>query len=119
LLTTNDKILCGGYATIAVVAVVATWWNNIAYFSQADNGGLIGLIRAGYANYASTSFTNDLLLVFLTALILMIVEARRIGMRRAWIYVALGFVVAISVAFPFYLIARQIRLAQLRPAGNG
>lgn len=118
MLTTNDKILCGGYAAIAVVALVATWWNNIAYFTQADAGGLIGLIRAGYANYASTSFTNDLLLVLLTAVLLMVVEARRIGMRKAWVYIALGFIVAISVAFPLYLIARQVRLAQQRQAGS-
>ncbi|MUL65797.1 hypothetical protein BOO86_15080 [Mycobacterium sp. CBMA 234] len=101
-----------------MVALIATWWNNIAYFSQADSGGLTGLIKAGYANYASTSFTNDLLLVFLAAVILMIVEARRIGMHRVWIYIALGFIVAISVAFPLYLIARQVRLAQLREAGR-
>ncbi len=39
------------------------------------------------------------------------VEARRHAIRFVWIYVAMGFAVAISVAFPLFLIARERRLA--------
>jgi hypothetical protein len=34
--------------------------------------------------------------------------------RGVWLYIALSFLVAISVTFPLFLIARQRRLAQQR-----
>ena len=115
-LSTNDKILCGIYGAFAAVALVATWWNNLAFFNQPNNGGLVRLIQAGYANYATSSLTNDLFLVFLAALVFMVVEGHRIRMRLVWVYVLLGTVVAISVGFPLYLLARQIKLAERRVA---
>jgi hypothetical protein len=110
-LSGHDKLLCGIYACIAAVALVATWANNIAYFRSEDNGGLIGFFGAGYTNYATSSLTNDLFLVGLAAIVLMIVEARRVGVRYVWAYIVLGFVIAISVTFPLFLLARQLRLA--------
>jgi hypothetical protein len=44
---------------------------------------------------------------------LMVTEARRLGIRFVWLYVLLGFAVAISVTFPLFLIARERRLAKL------
>jgi hypothetical protein len=41
----------------------------------------------------------------------MVLEARRLGIRFVWLYVILGFLVAISVTFPLFLIARERRLA--------
>jgi hypothetical protein len=117
-LSTTDKALCGLYGGCAVVALVATWWFNIAFFSQENSGGLPGMIKAGYANYASTSFTNDLFVVFVVAAVFMIVEARRIELPRVWIYVGLSFVLAISVGFPLFLAARQVRLAERRATEN-
>lgn len=113
-LSTNDKILCGIYGGVAGVALVATWWNNLAFFNQPNNGGLSALIKAGYANYATSSLTNDLFLIFLSALVFMVVEGYRIRMRLVWVYVLLGTAVAISVGFPLYLLARQIKLAERR-----
>ena len=63
-------------------------------------------------------FTNDLFLVFVVAAVFMIVEARRIELPRVWIYVGLSFVLAISVGFPLFLAARQVRLAERRPTEN-
>jgi hypothetical protein len=54
--------------------------------------------------------------VLFAAFVLMVIEARRLGIRHVWIYMALSFVVALSVAFPLFLIARQRRLARLAAA---
>jgi hypothetical protein len=110
-LSGHDKLLCGSYAGIAAVALVATWANNIAYFQSEGNGGLIGFFAAGYTNYATSSLTNDLFLLGLAAVVLMLVEARRVGVRYVWAYVLFGFLIAISVTFPLFLLARQLRLA--------
>ena len=47
----------------------------------------------------------------LAALVFMVVEARRTGVRFVWIYVVLSFVVAVSVTFPLFLLARERRLS--------
>ncbi len=113
-LSKTDKILCGIYAVVAIVALVATWWHNIAFFRLEGNGGLVGFIQDGYANHAAGSLTNDLLLLTVAAVIFMFVEANRVGVRYIWIYPVVAAFVAISVAFPLFLIARQLRLAATR-----
>lgn len=117
MLTRSDKIVCGTYAVIAVVALVATWWNNIGFFTT-ESASLIDFFRSGYANYGSSSLTNDLLLFGLAAFVFMVVEARRIGIPKVWIYIVLSAVVAVSVAFPLFLIRRQLVLADRRVAGG-
>jgi hypothetical protein len=44
----------------------------------------------------------------------MVTEARRLGVKWVWLYVLLGFAIAISVTFPLFLIARELRLANLK-----
>jgi hypothetical protein len=115
-LTRTDRALCGIYLGVAAVALVATWWNNIAFFRGEDNGGLVGFVQAAFANHAAASLTNDLLLLAVAVFVLMVVEARRLGIPHVWAYLVLSVVVAISVAFPLFLIARQRALAGRRPS---
>ena len=109
-MTPARRNLCVAYGVIAFVALIGTWWNNIAYF--ANGGAFWGYIPAGYANYASSSFMNDLVLLTLAALVFMVVEARRLGIKHVWMYVVLTFAIAISVMFPLFLIARERRLSE-------
>src|ERR1700755_2492433 len=102
-LSGTDKALCGIYAVIAVAALAFTFGNTVAYLLSEGNGGVIGFFAAGDVNYATSSITNDLLLLGVAALVLMVVEARRLGVRYVWAYVAAGFLIAISVAFPLFL----------------
>jgi hypothetical protein len=108
---THDKVLCWTYGVITFGALVATWSQNLRFFAQEGNGGGWGFVRATYANPAAASITNDILFVLLAAFVFMIVEARRLGIRYVWVYMVLSFLVALSVAFPLFLLARQRRLA--------
>lgn len=114
-MTRSEKILCAVYALVAAVALVATWTNNIAFMLQPENQNVFSWYRALYANPAAASFTNDLLLVALAACIFMAHEARRLHMRFVWIYILFSFVIAVSVMFPLFLIARQIAISQSHP----
>jgi hypothetical protein len=113
-MTRSEKILCMVYAAIAVVALVATQVNNLAFFLQPHNGGMVGYILALYANPAAASFTNDIILFVLAGFVFMVVEARRLGMRYVWVYLLLSALVAVSVMFPLFLIARQYTIARQR-----
>jgi len=117
-MTRSEKILCAVYGAIAVGALVVTQVNNIAFFLQPQNGGIVGWISALYANPAVASFTNDIMFYVVAGYIFMIVEARRLGIRHVWVYLLLSSIVAVSVMFPLFLIARQIKIAQHRAQGS-
>ncbi|MFC7446334.1 DUF2834 domain-containing protein [Rhodococcus daqingensis] len=111
-MTPARRNLCVAYGVIAFVALIATWWNNIAYI--ADGGDLGEFVADGYANYASSSLTNDLWFLALAAVVFMVVESRRLGIKYVWVYVVLSFAIAISVMFPLFLITRERRLSESR-----
>ncbi len=47
----------------------------------------------------------------LAAVVFMVLDARRLRIRYVWLYVVGAALIAISVTFPLYLIARERRLA--------
>jgi hypothetical protein len=111
-MSTTSKVLCWIYAAIALAALVATWSQNLAFFAQSPDAGVAGFLRAAYANPAAASLVNDLWFLGLAALVFMVVEARRVGVRFVWLYVALSFLVAVSVTVPLFLLAREQRMSR-------
>lgn len=103
------------YGLIAVVALFATWSQNLGYF--VGRGPMDGLsVLAAFlgdtqVTAASRPVAVDLALVGLAAMSFMILEARRLGIRFVWAYVALGFLVGIAVTLPLFLIARERHIA--------
>lgn len=117
-MTQKEKMLCVLYALFAAGALVATWTHNLAFFALPDNGGALGFIRMGYANPAAASLSNDLLFMCFAAFVFMGVEAKRLGIRFVWVYMLLSLLIAVSVMFPLFLLARQQRLAALNRAAT-
>jgi len=109
-MTTTRKILCGIYAAIAAAALVATWTQNAAYLGNGT-GFLKNFLLDLKANPASRSITVDIVLFFLAAAIFMVIEARKHGVPFVWAYIVGGMLIAISVTFPLFLIARERKLA--------
>ncbi|GBE66989.1 hypothetical protein MFM001_34510 [Mycobacterium sp. MFM001] len=108
---TTSKVLCVVYAVIALAALVATWSQNAAYFGHPDSF-LTAFLDDSKITAASRSLTADILLFFLAAAVLMVVEARKHGVRFVWLYILGGAAIAISVTFPLFLIARELRVGR-------
>ncbi len=117
-MTRSEKTLCAVYAGLALVALVATWSNNLAFMAQPENQHLLSWYEALYANAAAASFTNDLLLFAGAAFIFMALEARDLEIRFVWAFIGLSVVIGVSVFFPLFLIARQIAIARRRAGGG-
>jgi Terpene cyclase DEP1 len=111
----EDKLICAAYTSIAIVALPATWINNIAFMSQPDNASMMDFVRAAYANAAAASLSNDLFLLAAAACIFMVVEGRRVGVRYVWLYLLLSPLIAISVTFPLFLLARHLKISSEQP----
>lgn len=108
--------LCIFYALVASIALLATWSQNLSYL---DGPLSLGAIADAYSRFAAESKANpaarsisvDILLLSAAAVGFMIFEARRLGIRFVWAYVALGFLLGISVTLPLFLITRERHLA--------
>jgi len=110
-MTISRKALCVFYALIALVALVGTWGNNIAYLDMGIAAANLHFWQQTLVNPASRSITVDILLLGLAVITWMLLEARRLSMRGAWIYVLASVFIAISAAFPAFLIHRERALA--------
>ena len=107
----RQQALIAFYALISAAALMATWSQNLAY----TGSGLVGAFQmfavAMRVNPASRSISVDIGFFLLAASAFMVIEARRLGARFVWLYILFGFLVAISVTFPLFMIARELRLA--------
>jgi hypothetical protein len=108
-LPTSRKVLCVVYGVIAVAALVATWSQNVAYFEHPARF-LLDFVNDSKVTPSSRSLTVDILLFFLAAANLMVIEAGKHGVKFVWLYILGGAAIAISVTFPLFLIARELRL---------
>jgi hypothetical protein len=116
-LPTSSKVLCAVYGVIALGALIATWSQNIAYLDTPS--GLGGFWTDTKVNPASRSITVDIVLFSIAAAILMVIEARKHGVRFVWLYIIGGLLIAISVTFPLFLIAREVRVGRKEPTRLG
>ncbi len=111
-MSTQQRWLVGFYALVAVIALVATWGQNLTYVWQSgEMSALNQFLPDLRVNPAARSIAVDIGLFLLAASAFMVIEARRLGVRFVWPYILLGFLVAISVTFPLFMIAREMRIA--------
>lgn len=111
-MTMQQRWLIGFYAVVAIVALWATWGQNLQYvWATGEFSAMNQFLPDLRVNPASRSIAVDIGLFLLAAVAFMVIEARRLGVRLVWLYVLFSFLVAISVTFPLFMIARELRLA--------
>jgi len=103
----SSKPLIAVYALIALLAFVGTWGHNLAYLNLGWLGANLQFWNDTLVSEASTSITIDIFFFGLAVNIWMVLEARRLSMRWVWAYIVGGILVAISVAFPLFMIHRE------------
>ncbi|HSP74977.1 MAG TPA: DUF2834 domain-containing protein [Cryobacterium sp.] len=117
-MTKNWTPLAVVYLALSLVGLVGTWTFNLLAIVQLRD--FIGdWVNSGPA---VSSLTVDLLVVAVAGSILIIVEARRLGMKRGWLYVVLSGLTAFAFTFPLFLAMRErtvqaqrVRLASVTP----
>jgi len=108
---TSRLALCAVYGAVALIALIATWSQNVAYLPTDPMGFIGAFLQDTKVNPASRSITVDIILFFLAASVFMLIEARKHNIGFVWAYIVAGVFIAISVTFPLFLIARELRLA--------
>jgi len=107
-MTRNWTPLAFVYLGLAIAGLVGTWtFNALAIVQMRDFiGDWVG------SGAAVSSLTVDLLVAAVAGCILIIVEARRLGMKRAWLYVVLSGLTAFAFTFPLFLAMRERALTR-------
>ncbi|BBX03131.1 hypothetical protein BST36_04705 [Mycolicibacterium moriokaense] len=108
-LPTSSKALIAVYALTAVGALIATWSQNLAYMGSEN---FLAFGNDLKVTPASRSIAVDLFMLGIPLAILMVAEARKHGVKFVWLYLIGSAVTAISVTFPLFLIARELRIAK-------
>ena len=98
------------WLVLSIAGLIGTWtFNALAIVQLRDFiGDWVG------SGPAVSSLTVDLLVVAVAGCILIVVESRRLGMKRAWLYVVLSAVTAFAFTFPLWLAMRERKLATTR-----
>ncbi|MBZ4486562.1 DUF2834 domain-containing protein [Microbacterium sp. cx-55] len=94
------------YLALALVGLVGTFFFNTWTIVAGRN--YLGDIFGG--GPAVSSIGIDLLVVAVVRAVFIVVESRRLGMKRAWIYIVLSGVTAIAFTFPLFLAMRERRM---------
>ena len=102
------------YLVLAVLGAVAPWYYITQFVIQAGSFSFVGFFQAALqAGHASAALTVDICIAYLVFCIWSIIEAKRLGMRYVWLYIAWATLVAIASAFPLFLFMREKKLNSL------
>ena len=99
-------------ATSAIGLITAWTLNALAVFEEAD------YLAAWFGSTVDWVLSVDLLVVGAAVAIFMISEARRLGMKRVWLYFLLSGITAIAFTFPLFMFFRERKLLSIR-LGDG
>jgi Terpene cyclase DEP1 len=111
-MTTQQRLLIGFYVLVAIAALYATWSQNLQLMTPGMGpfDPYLVFVDQTRVNPGTRSITVDLAFLLLAGVAFMVIEARRLGVSFVWLYVVMGFLVAISVTFPLFMIARELKL---------
>jgi hypothetical protein len=95
------------YLGVAVLGLIGTWTFNILAITQQSS-----FVGEWFTNPPATqSLQVDLLVLAVASGVFIVIEGRRLGMRRAWLFLPLAAVTAAAFAVPLFLALRERRLS--------
>jgi hypothetical protein len=96
------------FALSAVGLVTAWYFNGIAVMNAQD------YLKAWFDKEVDWVLAMDLTIVAIAAATFMVVEGRRLKMKRVWLYIVLSGITAMAATFPLFLAMRELKLSQQR-----
>jgi hypothetical protein len=97
----------GFFIALSIVGFVTAWYyNGIAVMKAQD------YLAAWFGSEVDLVLSFDLTIVAIAGSAFMIFEAKRLGMKRVWLYLLLSGVTAMAATFPFFLAMRELKIAK-------
>ena len=93
------------FLILSIVGLVTAWiFNGIASVTGQN------YLDAWFGSAVDWVLSLDILIVAIAGSAFMIFEAKKLGMKRVWLYIALSGVTAFAFTFPLFLAMRERRL---------
>jgi len=96
------------FLILSIIGLVTAWvFNGIASVTGQN------YLDAWFGLAVDLVLSLDILIVAIAGSAFMIFEARKLGMKRVWIYILLSGVTAFAFTLPLFLAMREKKLAAL------
>jgi len=101
------------YFTLAGLGLITAWvLNGIASFEGAD------YLNAWFGSVVDWVLSVDLLIVAAATIVFMLHEARKLQMKRVWLYFLLSGITALAFTFPLFMAFRELKKQRIALAGG-
>lgn len=102
------KSLFWVYLVLSIVGLVTAWvLNALAVLNNQDYAG------AWFGSAVDWVLSADFTVVAIAVVVFMISQARRLKMKRVWLYILLSGVTAMAFTFPLFMAMRERQLAKI------
>ena len=105
---TNQRRNAYFFFALSLIGLVTAWTFNGLAVMRGEN-----YLADGFTSNVDWVYSLDLLIGGVAGMSFIIIEGRRLKMRRLWLYIALAFVTAFAFVFPLFLGFRSLRLERL------
>lgn len=96
------------FLVVSLVGLITAWiFNGIASVTGQN------YLDAWFGSAVDWVLSLDILIVAIAGSAFMIFEARKLGMKRVWLYIVLSGITAFAFTFPLFLAMRERTLAKL------
>jgi succinate dehydrogenase hydrophobic anchor subunit len=96
------------FFALSLIGLITAWTFNGLAVMRGEN-----YIADGFTSNVDWVYSLDLLIGGVAGMAFIVIEGRRLKMRRLWVYIALAFVTAFAFVFPLFLGFRSLRLEKL------
>ena len=101
------------YFVLAGLGLITAWvLNGIATVQGAN------YLNAWFGSVVDWVLSVDLLIIALATVVFMLYEARKLRMKRVWLYFLLSGVTALAFTFPLFLAFRELKKEKIALAGG-
>ena len=95
------------FFTLSGIGLLTAWYyNGIAVMKAQD------YLAAWFGSEVDLVLSLDLTIVAIAGSAFIIFEAKRLGMKKVWLYLLLSGVTAMAATFPFFLAMRELKIAK-------
>jgi hypothetical protein len=111
----------GLYYAVGLSSLCLGWYFNIRYVHTYHQASYVNFTKMLFSNWASDSAAQDYTIVNVVLLPLWtIVDGRRRGLRKPWIFFVMSLFTSLAFAMAMYLafVERQVRYVRERSAAS-
>ena len=104
------------YLFLAIVGFITP--SVLVFYESIETGNILfwldpqATLNGMFGNRIAAAFVTDLLCVVLAALIWIIMESKKLGMKNSWVYVVLTLLFGLAGPLPLFLYQREKVLAK-------